>query len=54
MSDADRSNISKELQHRIKTNVGVSTRVNVMLFETLPRTEVGKARRVFDHRPKQN
>ena len=54
LSDADRSNISKELQHRIKTNVGVSTRVNVMLFETLPRTEVGKARRVFDHRPKQN
>ena len=54
LSDADRSNISKELLHRIKTNVGVSTRVNVMLFETLPRTEVGKARRVFDHRPKQN
>lgn len=54
LSDADRSNISKELQHRIKTNVGVSTRINVMLFDTLPRTEVGKARRVFDHRPKQN
>ena len=54
LSDADRASISKELQHRIKTNVGVSTRVNVMLFETLPRTEVGKARRVFDHRPKQN
>ena len=54
LSDADRSSISKELQHRIKTNVGVSTRVNVMLFETLPRTDVGKARRVFDHRPKQN
>ena len=54
LSDADHSNISKELQHRIKTNVGVSTHINVMLFDTLPRTEVGKARRVFDHRPKQN
>ena len=54
LSDADRAHISKELQHRIKTNVGVSTRVNVMLFDTLPRTQVGKAQRVLDKRPKQN
>ncbi|WP_027995834.1 phenylacetate--CoA ligase PaaK [Simplicispira psychrophila] len=54
LSEADRATISKELQHRIKTNVGVSTRVNVMLFDTLPRTQTGKARRVFDHRPKLN
>ena len=54
LSDADRATISKELQHRIKTNVGVSTRVNVMHFDTLPRTQTGKARRVFDHRPKLN
>ena len=54
LSDADRAAISKELQHRIKTNVGVSTRVNVMHFDTLPRTQTGKARRVFDQRPKQN
>ena len=54
LSDADRATISKELQHRIKTNVGVSTRVNVMHFDTLPRTQTGKARRVFDQRPKQN
>ncbi len=54
LSDADRAAISKELQHRIKTNVGVSTRVNVMHFDTLPRTQTGKALRVLDKRPKQN
>ena len=46
--------IGKELQHHIKTNVGVSTRVNVMEFDSLPRTQTGKARRVIDERPKQN
>ena len=54
LSEADQANISKELQHRIKTNVGVSSRINVMLFDTLPRTQTGKARRVFDQRPKLN
>jgi phenylacetate-coenzyme A ligase PaaK-like adenylate-forming protein len=46
--------ISKELQHRIKTLVGVSTLVSVMEFDTIPRTQVGKARRVLDERRKQN
>jgi phenylacetate-CoA ligase len=45
--------IARELQHRIKTNVGVSTLVSVMEFDTIPRTQVGKARRVVDERPKQ-
>jgi phenylacetate-CoA ligase len=45
--------IGNELQHRIKTNIGVSTRVTVMEFEAIPRTQVGKARRVLDERPKQ-
>ena len=45
--------IGKELQHRIKTNVGVSTRVSVMGFDAIPRTLTGKARRVIDERPKQ-
>ncbi|MDQ3058674.1 MAG: phenylacetate--CoA ligase [Pseudomonadota bacterium] len=45
--------IGKELQHRIKTNVGVSTRISVMGFDTIPRTLTGKARRVIDERPKQ-
>ena len=45
--------IGKELQHRIKTNVGVSTRISVMTFDSIPRTQTGKARRVIDQRPKQ-
>ena len=46
--------ISKELQHRIKTNIGVSTKITVMEFDAIPRTQVGKAKRVLDERPKQN
>jgi len=45
--------IGKELQHRIKTIIGVTTRVTVMEFDSIPRTQVGKARRVLDERPKQ-
>ena len=51
---ADIQAIGKELQHRIKTLVGVSTLVTVMEFDTIPRTQVGKARRVLDERAKQN
>jgi phenylacetate-CoA ligase len=46
--------ISKELQHHIKTNVGISTRVSIMEYDSIPRTQTGKARRVVDERPKQN
>jgi len=45
--------VAKELQHHVKTNVGVSTRVTVLPFEGLPRTTTGKARRVIDERPQQ-
>ena len=45
--------ISRELQHHIKTHVGVSTRVTVMPFDSIPRTLTGKAKRVIDERPKQ-
>ncbi len=54
LSPADIAAISKELQHHIKTNVGVSTRVTIMGFDSIPRTQTGKARRVIDERPKQN
>lgn len=49
---ADRAAIAKELQHRIKTLVGVSTRVKVGDPESVERTLVGKARRVIDQRPR--
>lgn len=45
--------IAHEVQHHIKTLIGISTKVSVMDFDTLPRTQTGKARRVWDERPKQ-
>jgi len=44
--------IAKDVQHRIKTLVGVSTRVKIGAPGTLERTLTGKARRVVDKRPK--
>jgi phenylacetate-CoA ligase len=54
LSEAEKATLGKELQHRIKTNIGVSTRITVLDFDNIPRTQVGKARRVIDQRPKQN
>jgi len=51
-ASADREVLGRTLQHRIKTLIGVSTRVNVGLPDSLERTLVGKARRVIDRRPK--
>ena len=51
---AEIQTISKELQHRIKTIVGISTRITVMEHDSIPRTLTGKAKRVLDERPKQN
>ena len=53
LSRTETENIARELQHAIKTIVGISTKVNVMEFEAIPRTLTGKARRVIDQRPKQ-
>ena len=49
---ADRDVIGRALQHEIKTLVGVSTRVDVGLPESIERTLIGKARRVIDKRPR--
>ena len=53
LAAADVQQIAKDLQHRIKTIVGISTKITVMEFDSIPRTQVGKARRVLDERPKQ-
>jgi len=45
--------IAKELQHHIKTIIGISTKVTVMEHDSIPRTLTGKAKRVLDERPKQ-
>ncbi|MCC6250793.1 MAG: phenylacetate--CoA ligase [Rubrivivax sp.] len=49
---ADRAALARELQQRIKTLAGVSTRVTVGLPDSIERTLVGKARRVIDKRPR--
>ncbi len=49
---ADRDAIAHALQERIKTLIGVSTRVDVGLPDSIERTLVGKARRVIDQRQK--
>jgi len=49
---ANRDEIGKQLQHRIKTLIGVSTRVSVGMPDSIERTLVGKARRVIDKRPR--
>jgi phenylacetate-CoA ligase len=49
---APREAIAHELQHRIKTLIGVSTTVDVGLPDSIERTLVGKARRVVDQRPR--
>lgn len=43
--------VVKELQHHIKSVVGISTKIDVVPVGALPRSE-GKAKRVFDNRPK--
>jgi phenylacetate-CoA ligase len=51
-SPAEMDAIAKDVQHRIKTLVGVSTRVKIGAPGSLERTLTGKARRVVDRRPK--
>ena len=48
----DREAIARELQHHIKSLIGVSTRVYVGVPDSIERTLVGKARRVIDKRSK--
>ena len=47
---ADAQAAADWVAHRIKTLVGISTRVEVLPSDSLERTLVGKARRVFDRR----
>jgi len=44
--------IAADVRHRIKVLVGVSADIHVLETEKIERTQVGKARRVIDHRPR--
>ncbi len=48
----DTAQVASTLQQRIKTLIGVSTRVSVGAPDSIERTLVGKARRVVDKRPR--
>jgi phenylacetate-CoA ligase len=52
ISDAEVKEISDWLCQRIKTMVGITTQVSVLRPDSIERTLTGKARRVFDKRPK--
>ena len=52
LNERDLEACAKELQHGIKTYVGVSTKVRVLAAGCMERTSTGKAKRVVDKRPK--
>ena len=52
ISASETEGLARELEHRIKTHVGVSTRVRLVAAAGIERTLTGKARRVVDQRPK--
>jgi len=45
--------VGRDLQHRIKTYIGVTTSVKLLPAQGIERSLTGKARRVLDKRPKQ-
>jgi len=50
---SDAGDVARELEQRIKTNVGVSTKVTLLGPGGIERTATGKAKRVLDKRPKE-
>ena len=52
VSTTENEALCRELQHCIKTHVGVSTRVSILDADQIERSLVGKARRVIDKRPR--
>ena len=51
-SSSEAEALAHELQHHIKTYVGVTTKVEVVASGKIERSAVGKARRIVDQRPK--
>jgi phenylacetate-CoA ligase len=41
------------VQHRVKTIVGITTRVSVLAPDSIQRTQTGKAQRVIDRRKRE-
>ncbi|MDE2427290.1 MAG: phenylacetate--CoA ligase [Burkholderiales bacterium] len=54
LSEIEMEALNRELQHQIKTFIGVSSKVRVLAANSIERTSVGKAKRVIDKRPKNS
>ncbi len=54
LTPAEVQSTGKELQHHIKTIIGITTKISVLETGAIPRIETGKAKRVIDLRPKQS
>jgi phenylacetate-CoA ligase len=52
LSENEMAAVGQELEHHIKTYIGVTTTVRVQLSDSIERTLTGKAKRVIDKRPK--
>ena len=52
VSEVERGEIAQWVQQRVKTLVGISTKVRVFDRDSIERTQTGKARRVVDTRPR--
>ena len=52
MTSTESEALSRQIEHAIKTYVGVSTKVRVLASGSIERTQTGKAKRVIDKRPK--
>ena len=52
LSDAEREALGRQLQHAVKSYIGVTARVRVAEVGFVERTLTGKARRVIDKRPR--
>ncbi len=50
LADSERAQLARELQHRVKTMIGVSTAVRVLNAGEIKTTATGKAQRVLDLR----
>ncbi|MFZ6769246.1 phenylacetate--CoA ligase PaaK [Undibacterium sp. Di26W] len=52
LSEQDVKQLHQQLEHHIKTFIGVSCHVSILPANSIERTLVGKARRVIDKRPR--
>ena len=52
LTERQRGAIATEVRHQIKSSIGVSADVHILETDRIERTQVGKAKRVIDKRPK--